>query len=114
LPQPFGIFYRLVWVSSTPGAQWYVLQKPSKTIYLNSISGIGKKDILEEHSIMQLMDLPVGENLREPSMKTQQRIEITLKAEDHCFALFVYEISNKYETLDVLGDPERFQRELKL
>ncbi|KAF9063840.1 alcohol oxidase [Rhodocollybia butyracea] len=39
---------------------------------------------------------------------------VTLNAEDHCFTPFVYEISNQYETLEVLGDPERFQQELKL
>lgn len=60
------------------------------------------------------MELPVGENLRESLMKTQQWIEVTLKAEDHCFMPFVYEISNEYETLDVLEDPKRFQQELKL
>lgn len=37
-----------------------------------------------------------------------------IQIEDHCWAPFMFEISNKIETLDLLADPERLQQEIKL
>ncbi|KIK53500.1 hypothetical protein GYMLUDRAFT_232744 [Collybiopsis luxurians FD-317 M1] len=64
---------------------------------LLELSGIGKKEILQKHGIQPLVELPVGENLQ-----------------DHPWVPFMFEISNKIETLDVLGNPERLQQEVKL
>ncbi|KAA1470110.1 alcohol oxidase [Dentipellis sp. KUC8613] len=61
------------------------------------LSGIGKPEILNKVGIKPLIDLNVGENLR-----------------DHPWIPFCFEVSSEYETLDVLADPARLNEEIAL
>ncbi|KAA1467422.1 GMC oxidoreductase [Dentipellis sp. KUC8613] len=69
-----------------------------QTPQLLELSGIGKHDVLEEHGIAQVVDLPgVGENLQ-----------------DHCYVPFAFGVSKDIETYECLQDPQRLAQEVRL
>ncbi|OSD08624.1 GMC oxidoreductase [Trametes coccinea BRFM310] len=72
-----------------------------QTPMLLELSGIGNREILYQHGIDTLLDLPgVGENLQVIS-----RLERDLQ--DHLFVTTIHEIDSRHDTLDVVeGDPQ--------
>ncbi|KAF8574747.1 GMC oxidoreductase [Ramaria rubella] len=69
-----------------------------QTPQLLELSGIGRKDVLSQFGIQQVVDLPgVGENLR-----------------DHIMVEAIHEIDSALETLDVMSDDLSREKQVKL
>ncbi|KAI0709499.1 GMC oxidoreductase [Earliella scabrosa] len=68
------------------------------------LSGIGKKEVLSQHGIETLVDLPgVGENLREWSLL------------DHPFVTTSHEMNDEYESIDLIAqDPQLAAKQFEL
>ncbi|KAL7283580.1 hypothetical protein ACG7TL_003015 [Trametes sanguinea] len=72
--------------------------------------GIGNREILYQHGIDTLLDLPgVGENLRDFATRTYVRCDLLIAGDlqDHLFVTTIHEIDSRHDTLDVVeGDPQ--------
>ncbi|KAJ3718017.1 alcohol oxidase [Lentinula guzmanii] len=68
-----------------------------QTPQILELSGIGRTDVLTQHGIKTILDLPVGENLQ-----------------DHLTLPFIHEISKDSATFDSLRDPAVLEQQLTL
>ncbi|VDC06720.1 unnamed protein product [Peniophora sp. CBMAI 1063] len=76
------------------------------------LSGIGLSEVLNAHGIPQLIDLPVGENLRTRLYAYYMSVRLT--HQDHGWIPFIHEVDNSTETYENLSDPHFYESQQKL